>query len=77
MQVETRWPSTALLSKPSTRQVVKTASELARINRVKVQDNLDKGGAFWVLSNEPNSVLGRELIKLGMSFNPGKGYWIK
>jgi hypothetical protein len=77
VQVETRWPGAALLSKPSTRQVVKTASELARINRVKVQDNLDKGGAFWVLSNEPNSVLGRELIKLGMSFNPGKGYWIK
>jgi hypothetical protein len=77
VQVETRWPGAALLSKPSTRQVVRTASELARINRVKVQDNLDKGGAFWVLTSEANSVLGRELAKLGMTFHTAKGYWIK
>jgi hypothetical protein len=64
-------------SKPSLPSAVKIAVELARINRVKVQDNLAKGGAFWVLANDPKSVLGRELVQLGMTFNPGKGFWIK
>jgi hypothetical protein len=73
----TRAPAAALFGAPPVRSVVKVASELARINRIKVQDNLDKGGAFWVLTSEHNSALGLELIRLGMTFNPGKGFWIK
>lgn len=65
------------VAKSPLQRAVEVASELARINDVKVLDNRSKGGAFWVLSSDSKSVLGRELVQLGMSFNPGKGFWIK
>lgn len=74
---QTRWPSAALTSPPPIQAVVKTAGELARINNVQVLNNLGKGGAFWVLTSEQNSVLGRELTQLGMTHHPSKGFWIK
>ena len=61
----------------SSRRVISQAKELARINKVETQDNLPKGGAFWVLANNADSVLGRELARLGMTHHPSKGYWIK
>ncbi len=57
--------------------VVKTATELARISGVAIHNNLDKGGAFWVLTSDTTSVLGRQLANLGMRFLPSKGYWTK
>ena len=59
------------------RRVISQAKELARINKVEIQDNLEKGGAFWVLASNPDTVLGRELARLGMTHHPEKGYWIK
>lgn len=56
---------------------VQSAIKIAESSRVKVQDNLAKGGAFWVLTNNEHSPTGRELTRLGMRFNPGKGFWIK
>lgn len=70
-------PATSLATAPSTQRAISVATELARINRVKTENNIHKGGAFWVLSTDFNSVLGRELSKLGMTLHPGKGYWIK
>lgn len=57
--------------------VVKVASALARAYRVETIDNLDKGGAFWVLERNPRSRLGRDLAGLRMTFNADKGFWIK
>jgi hypothetical protein len=56
---------------------VRIATELARINGVPTVDNRDQGGAFWVQTNKLGSAIGRELTRLGMQFNPGKGFWIK
>ncbi|MFS2023219.1 EH signature domain-containing protein [Massilia sp. CT11-137] len=61
----------------STLSVVKVAGALARAYRVEVQNNIDKGGAFWVLERNPSSRLGRELARLNMSFNADRGFWIK
>lgn len=61
----------------ASRRVVNQATGLARINKVEIQDNLRKGGAFWVLEGNRDSVLGRELARLGMTYHPTKGYWIK
>ena len=61
----------------SNRRVISQAKELARINKVETQDNLPKGGAFWVLADNADSLLGRELARLGMTHHPSKGYWIK
>jgi len=61
----------------STLGVVKVASALARAYRVEVVDNLEKGGAFWVLERNPKSRLGRDLAKLRMTFNADRGFWIK
>lgn len=61
----------------STSGVVKVASALARAYRVETIDNLDKGGAFWVLERNPRSRLGRDLAELRMTFNADKGFWIK
>lgn len=65
--------------KPSSslQATVQSAIKIAESSRVKVQDNLAKGGAFWVLTNNEHSPTGRELTRLGMRFNPGKGFWIK
>jgi hypothetical protein len=57
--------------------VVETATALARTYGIKVRSNIDKGGAFWVLTSNPDSELGRQLAQLGMRFNPGKGFWIQ
>lgn len=61
----------------SSRRVISQAKELARINKVEIQDNLQKGGAFWVLASNPDTMLGRELARIGMAHHPEKGYWIK
>lgn len=61
----------------STSGVIKVASALARAYRVETIDNLDKGGAFWVLERNPRSRLGRDLAELRMTFNADKGFWIK
>lgn len=61
----------------STLGVVKVASALARAYRVEVVDNLEKGGAFWVLERNPKSSLGRDLAQLRMTFNADRGFWIK
>lgn len=57
--------------------VVKVASALARAYRIEVQNNIDKGGAFWVLERDPRSRLGQELARLQMKFNADRGFWIK
>jgi hypothetical protein len=69
-------PATPVPETP-TASVVKVASALARAYRVEVQNNLDKGGAFWVLERNAKSRLGRELARLHMSFNADRGFWIK
>lgn len=61
----------------SSRYAISQAKELARINQLEIQDNLRKGGAFWILAGKPDSALERELARLGMAYHPGKGYWIK
>ena len=61
----------------ATAGVVKVASALARAYRVETINNLDKGGAFWVLERDPKSRLGRDLAQLQMTFNADKGFWIK
>lgn len=61
----------------STAGVINVASSLARAYRVETINNLDKGGAFWVLERDPKSRLGRELAQLRLSFNADKGFWIK
>jgi hypothetical protein len=61
----------------STAEAVKLASGLARVYRVETINNLDKGGAFWVLERDPRSRLARDLAQLGMTFNADKGFWIK
>jgi hypothetical protein len=71
-------PSVAALTiAPSTQRAINIATELARINQVNIQNNIHKGGVFWVLSTGFNTVLGQELTKLGMTFHPSKGFWIK
>jgi hypothetical protein len=61
----------------STLSVVKVASALARAYRVEVQNNIDKGGAFWVLERNRRSRLANELARLNMNFNEDRGFWIK
>lgn len=61
----------------STASVVKVASALARAYRVEVLNNLEKGGAFWVLERNQNCRLGRELARLQMNFNADRGFWLK
>lgn len=61
----------------STAGAVKVASALARAYRVETINNLDKGGAFWVLERDAKSRLGRDLAQLRMTFNADKGFWIK
>lgn len=72
-------PTTNVVRTPdaSIASVVKVASALARAYRVEVQDNLAKGGAFWVLERSQNSRLGRELARLQMQFNADRGFWLK
>jgi len=70
-------PAAILPSAPSVNVIVETAMALASTYGTKVRNNLDKGGAFWVLTNNPGSPLGRKLTELGMRFNPGKGFWIQ
>lgn len=53
------------------------AKEMASLHGVRVQDNRDKGGAFWVLTTSPGSPLGLKLTQLGMRFNRDKGFWIE
>jgi hypothetical protein len=60
-----------------TLSVIKVASALARAYRIEVQNNIDKGGAFWVLERDRRSRLGQELARLQMSFNADRGFWIK
>jgi len=67
----------APVSETPTHSVVKVASALARAYRVEVQNNLAKGGAFWVLERDAKSRLGRELARIQMSFNADRGFWIK
>jgi hypothetical protein len=67
----------ALALETPTASIVKVASALARAYRIEVQNNLDKGGAFWVLERNAKSRLGRELTRMHMSFNADRGFWIK
>jgi hypothetical protein len=60
-----------------TQSVIKVASALARAYRIEVQNNIDKGGAFWVLERDRNSRLGRELARMNLTFNADRGFWIK
>ena len=69
-------PAAASGAKPPSR-VVRQARELARINGVPVEDNLDKGGLFWVLAPNPGPVLKRELLQIGLNFHALKGFWTK
>lgn len=61
----------------STLSVIKMASALARAYRAEVQNNIAKGGAFWVLERNQKSRLGHELTRLHMHFNADRGFWIK
>jgi hypothetical protein len=70
-------PHASVVADASTLSVIKVASALARAYRIEVQNNIDKGGAFWVLERDPRSRLGQELARLSMSFNADRGYWIK
>jgi len=64
------WPTTI-------EGTVGIAKEMALLHGVRVQDNRDKGGAFWVLTTSPSSPLGLKLTQLGMRFNRDKGFWIE
>lgn len=67
----------SVTTSPSLQTKVQSAIELAEKNKLKCIDNLSKGGAFWIVTNEKYSPIGIELIRLGMHFSPGKGFWIK
>lgn len=70
-------PPAAVATDAPTLSVIKVATALARAYRIEVQNNIDKGGAFWVLERDPRSRLGQELARLQMSFNADRGFWIK
>lgn len=70
-------PETWASGVSTTLGAVKVATALARAYRVETVDNLDKGGAFWVLERNEHSRLGRDLARLRMTFNADKGFWIK
>lgn len=70
-------PRASVIAEASTLSVIKVASALARAYRIEVQNNIDKGGAFWVLERDSRSRLGQELARLSMSFNADRGFWIK
>lgn len=61
----------------TTSNAVEIALELARINGVRIENNVSKGGVLWILATERNSVLGKELTRLGFKFHAARGFWIQ
>jgi hypothetical protein len=55
---------------------VQQALELARVNGIPVESNLDNGGYLWLLVPNPDPALEQEMLRLGLDFRAGKGYCI-
>lgn len=43
---------------------------------LRVEDNVVRGGAFWVLHPSEEDEIGRELKRLGMHFKASRGWWV-
>jgi hypothetical protein len=55
---------------------VRQALELARINGIPTENNLDNGGYLWLLVLNPDPALEQQMLRIGLEFRPGKGYCI-
>lgn len=55
---------------------VHQALELARVNGIPTEDNLDNGGYLWLLVPNRDPALEQKMLGLGLDFRAGKGYCI-
>ena len=58
-------------------QAIRGASVLAIRHNFPREDRRSQGGAFWLICDGKDQDVRRQLIQLGFSFAPHRGFWIK
>lgn len=58
-------------------QAIRGASVLAIRHNIPRDDRRSQGGAFWLICDGKDQDIRRQLIQLGFSYAPHRGFWIK
>lgn len=47
----------------------------ANANSIRLEDHTPKGGSFWLIADDADPDIARQLTKWGFKYRPGRGWW--